>query len=35
MPTPPPPITKSILNDIVDKLVLMIGDNGKEAKTDA
>jgi hypothetical protein len=29
------PITKSILDDVVDKLVRMIGDNGKEAKTDA
>jgi hypothetical protein len=25
------PITKSILDDVVDKLVRMIGDNGKEA----
>jgi hypothetical protein len=29
------PITKAILDDVVDKLVKMISDNGKEAKTDS
>jgi hypothetical protein len=29
------PITKAILDEVVDKLVKMIGDNGKEAKTDS